>query len=158
MNLDFGRCQVYKLNISACLTERELDYYNLFCDGITRKELKKRLGVDYPTSEMLSEEFHISLEDAADLLKAQMNKKCFRKFLTDEIEKFSPNEVREIRKSAIYVADEEGNLTDRIKDNKKIVWFGNECVRRCNVDLKDIPLLDQFLLLKCGSTYSFTSK
>ena len=151
MNLDFGRCQVYKLNISACLTERELDYYNLFCDGITRKELKKRLGVDYPTSEMLSEEFHISLEDAADLLKAQMNKKCFRKFLTDEIEKFSPNEVREIRKSAIYVADEEGNLTDRIKDNKKIVWFGNECVRRCNVDLKDIPLLDQFLLLKCGS-------
>lgn len=105
MNLDFGRCQVYKLNISACLTERELDYYNLFCDGITRKELKKRLGVDYPTSEMLSEEFHISLEDAADLLKAQMNKKCFRKFLTDEIEKFSPNEVREIRKSAIYVAD-----------------------------------------------------
>ena len=102
-------------------------------------------------SEMLSEEFHISLEDAADLLKAQMNKKCFRKFLTDEIEKFSPNEVREIRKSAIYVADEEGNLTDRIKDNKKIVWFGNECVRRCNVDLKDIPLLDQFLLLKCGS-------
>lgn len=141
MNLDFGRCQVYKLNISACLTERELDYYNLFCDGITRKELKKRLGVDYPTSEMLSEEFHISLEDAADLLKAQMNKKCFRKFLTDEIEKFSPNEVREIRKSAIYVADEEGNLTDRIKDNKKIVWFGNECVRRCNVDLKDIPLL-----------------
>ena len=145
MNLDFGRCQVYKLNISACLTERELDYYNLFCDGITRKELKKRLGVDYPTSEMLSEEFHISLEDAADLLKAQMNKKCFRKFLTDEIEKFSPNEVREIRKSAIYVADEEGNLTDRIKDNKKIVWFGNECVRRCNVDLKDIPLLDQFL-------------
>lgn len=120
MNLDFGRCQVYKLNISACLTERELDYYNLFCDGITRKELKKRLGVDYPTSEMLSEEFHISLEDAADLLKAQMNKKCFRKFLTDEIEKFSPNEVREIRKSAIYVADEEGNLTDRIKDNKKM--------------------------------------
>lgn len=90
-------------------------------------------------------------KDAADLLKAQMNKKCFRKFLTDEIEKFSPNEVREIRKSAIYVADEEGNLTDRIKDNKKIVWFGNECVRRCNVDLKDIPLLDQFLLLKCGS-------
>ena len=117
MNLDFGRCQVYKLNISACLTERELDYYNLFCDGITRKELKKRLGVDYPTSEMLSEEFHISLEDAADLLKAQMKQEIvLGSFSLMKLKKFSPNEVREIRKSAIYVADEEGNLTDRIKD------------------------------------------
>lgn len=151
MNLDFGRCQVYKLNISTCLTERELDYYNLFCDGISKKELKKRLGVDYPTAEILSEKFQISLEDAAELLKAQMNKKCFRKFLADEIEKFPSNEVREIKKSAIYITDEEGNFTDCIKDNKRIIWFENECVRRCKVDLKDIPLLNQFLLLKCGS-------
>ena len=44
MNLNFGRCQVYKLNISTCLTEREQDYYNLFCDGISTKKLKERLG------------------------------------------------------------------------------------------------------------------
>lgn len=53
--------------------------------------------------------------------------------------------------SSSYVYDEEGNLTDQIKGNKRIVWFENECVRRCNVDLSDVPVLEQFLLLKCGS-------
>lgn len=36
MKMDFGRCQVYKLNISTCLTEQEQEYYNLFCDGISK--------------------------------------------------------------------------------------------------------------------------
>ena len=151
MKMDFGRCQVYKLNISTCLTEQEQEYYNLFCDGISKKELRERLGVPYPTPELLSKEFHITLEESNELLGAQFDKKQFRKILLNEIEKFPTDFVRQIRKSAIYVSDEEGNLTDQLKDNKRIVWFENECVRRCNVDLSDIPVLDQFLLLKCGS-------
>lgn len=151
MKMDFGRCQVYKLNISTCLTEQEQEYYNLFCDGISQKELKERLGVQYPTPELISEEFHITLEEANELLCLQFEKKEFKKLLLNEIAKFPVDSVRQIRKSAIYVSDEEGNLTDQLKDNKKIVWFENECVRRCNIDLSDVPVLDQFLLLKCGS-------
>lgn len=151
MKMDFGRCQVYKLNISTCLTEQEQEYYNLFCDGISQKELRERLGVQYPTPELISEEFHITLEEANELLCLQFEKKEFKKLLLNELEKFPVDSVRQIRKSAIYVYDEEGNLTDQIKGNKRIVWFENECVRRCNVDLSDIPVLDQFLLLKCGS-------
>lgn len=151
MKMDFGRCQVYKLNISTSLTEQEQKYYNLYCDGISQKELRKRLGVPYPTPELLSKEFHIALEEANELLAAQFEKSEFRKILLNELEKFPVDSVRQIRKSAIYVYDEEGNLTDQIKGNKRIVWFENECVRRCNVDLSDVPVLDQFLLLKCGS-------
>lgn len=151
MKMDFRRCQVYKLNISTCLTEQEQEYYNLFCDGISQKELKERLGVQYPTPELISEKFHITLEEANELLCLQFEKKEFKKFLLNEIAKFPVDSVRQIRKSAIYVSDEEGNLTDQLKDNKLIVWFENECVRRCNVDLSDVPVLNQFLLLKCGS-------
>lgn len=151
MKMDFGRCQVYKLNISTSLTEQEQKYYNLYCDGISQKELRKRLGVPYPTPELLSKEFHIALEEANELLAAQFEKSEFRKILLNELEKFPVDSVRQIRKSAIYVYDEEGNLTDQIKGNKRIVWFENECVRRCNVDLSDVPVLEQFLLLKCGS-------
>ncbi len=46
----------------------------------------------------------------------------------NELEKFPVDSVLQIRKSAIYVYDEEGNLTDQIKGNKRIVWFENECV------------------------------
>lgn len=151
MKMDFGRCQVYKLNISTSLTEQEQKYYNLYCDGISQKELRKRLGVPYPTPELLSKEFHIALEEANELLAAEFEKSEFRKILLNELEKFPVDSVRQIRKSAIYVYDEEGNLTDQIKGNKRIVWFENECVRRCNVDLSDVPVLEQFLLLKCGS-------
>lgn len=151
MKLEFERCQVYKLNISTCLTEQEQEYYNLYCEGISGKQLKERLGVPYPTPDLLSEEFHITYEEAIGLLNSQFDKKQFKPFLCKEIEKFPEDTIREIRKSAIYFCDEEGNLTDTIKDEKRVVWFENECVRRCNTDLSDIPLLNQFLLLKCGS-------
>ena len=50
MKLEFGRCQVYKLNISTCLTEQEQEYYDLYCRGISNKQLRERLGVQYPTA------------------------------------------------------------------------------------------------------------
>lgn len=149
--LEFGRCQIYKLNISTCLTEQEQEYYNLYCQGISNKQLRERLGVPYPTPDRLSEEFHITYEESIGLLNSQFDKKQFKPFLCNEIEKFPEDTIREIRKSAIYFCDEEGNLTDTIKDEKRIVWFENECVRRCNTDLSEIPLLNHFLLLKCGS-------
>ena len=49
------------------------------------------------------------------------------------------------------MSDEYGKITDTMRTDNRIVWFENECVRRCDVDLTDVPLLDQFLLLKCGS-------
>ena len=150
MNLNFGRCQVYKLNISTCLTEREQDYYNLFCDGISTKKLKERLGGrDFYTPEMIAETFHIDIEQAIELLEGQLHKQFFREYLVNEIKKFS--KVREVRKSAIYIVDDKGKITDTKRTGNKIVWFENECVRRCNADLSDVPLLDQFLILKCGS-------
>ena len=150
MNLNFGRCQLYKLNISTCLTEREQDYYNLFCDGISAKKLKERLGgQDFYTPEMIAETFHITVEQAIELLEGQLHKQFFREYLVNEIKKFS--KVREVRKSAIYIVDDKGKITDTKRTGNKIVWFENECVRRCNADLSDVPLLDQFLILKCGS-------
>lgn len=151
MKMDFGRCQVYKLNISTCLTEREQDYYNLYNDGISNKKLKERLGVQYPTQKNLAEEFHINDEEANELLESQLDKSNFKKYLLNEIEKFPSDGIRKIRKSAIYISDEEGNITDDMRTDNRIVWFENECVRRCNVDLTNIPLLSEFLLLKCGS-------
>lgn len=151
MNLNFKRCQIYKLNISTCLTEREQDYYNLYHNGISHKKLNERLGVQYPTIEKLSEKFHISKNEANELLDSQMDKSLFKKYLLNEIEKFPSDKVREIRKSAIYMSDEYGKITDTMRTDNRIVWFENECVRRCDVDLTDVPLLDQFLLLKCGS-------
>ena len=150
MNLNFGRCQLYKLNISTCLTEREQDYYNLFCDGISAKKLKERLGgQDFYTPEMIAETFHITVEQAIELLEGQLHKQFFREYLVNEIKKFS--KVRKVRKSAIYIVDDKGKITDTKRTGNKIVWFENECVRRCNADLSDVPLLDQFLILKCGS-------
>lgn len=73
------------------------------------------MGVPYPTPELLSKEFHIALEEANELLAAQFEKSEFRKILLNELEKFPVDSVRQIRKSAIYVYDEEGNLTDQIR-------------------------------------------
>lgn len=151
MKLDFRRCQVYKLNISTCLTEQERDYYNLYCDGISNKKLKERLGVQYPTPDLLSKEFNISNDEATELLNSQLDKKYFKKYLLNEIKKFSAEGIREIRKSAIYISDEYGNITDTMRTDNRVVWFENECVRRCETDLSDVPLLNQFLLLKCKS-------
>lgn len=151
MKLDFRRCQVYKLNISTCLTEQERDYYNLYCDGISNKKLKERLGVQYPTPDLLSKEFNISNDEATELLNSQLDKKYFKKYLLNEIKKFPAEGIREIRKSAIYISDEYGNITDTMRTDNRVVWFENECVRRCETDLSDVPLLNQFLLLKCKS-------
>lgn len=102
MKLEFERCQVYKLNISTCLTEQEQEYYNFYCEGISGKQLKERLGVQYPTPDRLSEEFHITYEESIGLLNSQFDKKQFKPFLCNEIEKFPEDTIREIRKSAIY--------------------------------------------------------
>ena len=152
MDLNFGRCQIYKLNISTCLTDREQDYYNLFCDGLSQKKLKERLGckVSYTTL-MVANEFHISEEQANVLLESQLNKQNFKGYLQDEIKNFPTDAIRKIRLSAIYQSDNGGNITDIKRTDNRIVWFENECVRRCNTNLDDVPLLDQFLILKCGS-------
>lgn len=152
MNLDFGRCQVYKLNISKCLTEREREYYDLFCDGISVKKLKERLGGhSFYTPQMIADTFHITENQATELLDGQLHKDFFREYLEDEIKRFPDDKSREIRKSAVYYTDDKGEITDIKKTDNTIVWFENECVRRCNTDLSDVPLLDQFLILKCGS-------
>lgn len=152
MKLDFGRCQVYKLNISKCLTEREHDYYDLYCDGISQKALKERLGgkVSY-TTKMVADSFHITESQANELLESQLNKKFFKDYLQDEIKRFPIDEVREVKQSAIYKTDDDGNLIDIKRTDNRIVWFENECVRRSNADLTDVPLLDQFVIMKCGS-------
>ena len=152
MNLDFGRCQVYKLNISTCLTEREREYYDLFCDGISVKKLNERLGgYSFYTPQMIADTFHITENQATELLEGQLHKDFFREYLEDEIKRFPDDKSREIRKSAIYYTDDNGEITETRKTDNTIVWFENECVRRCNSDLTDVPLLDQFLILKCGS-------
>ena len=152
MNLNFERCQVYKLNISTCLTEREQDYYNLACDGISQKRLKERLGGEsFYTPQMIADTFHITEVQAVLLLMGQLHKDYFREYLEDEIKKFPDDGVREIRKSALYITNDKGEITDIKRTDNRIIWFENECVRRCNADLSDVPLLDQFLILKCGS-------
>ena len=152
MKLDFGRCQVYKLNISTCLTEREKEYYDLYCDGISAQKLKERLcGVSFYTPQMVADTFHITEEQATELLESQLHKDFFREYLEDEINRFSDNRVREIRKSALYITNDKGEITDVKRTDNTIIWFENECVRRCNSDLTDVPLMGQFLILKCGS-------
>ena len=59
------------MNISTCLTEQEQEYYDLYCRGISNKQLRERLGVQYPTPDRLSEEFHITYEEAIGLLNSQ---------------------------------------------------------------------------------------
>ena len=152
MNLDFGRCQVYKLNISTCLTDREQDYFNLYCDGISVKKLKERLGgVSFYTPKMVADSFHITEKQSTELLEGQLHKQFFKEYLLDEIKLFPDDKVREIRKSAIYYKNDRDEITDTKRTDNTIVWFENECVRRCNTDLSNVPLLDQFLILKCGS-------
>lgn len=151
MDLDFGRCQVYKLNLSACLTEREKEYYDLYCDGISNKALLERLGSKFYTPQMIADVFHITYKQAVDLLDSQLNKQYFKDFLIEEVNKFPNDKVREVKKSAIYRKNDRGEIIDIKRTDNRIVWFENECVRRCNADLKEIPLLDQFVILKCGS-------
>lgn len=149
--MDFKRCQVYKLNISKCLTGREQDYYNLYCDGISQKKLLERLGKKFYTPQMVAETFHITEKQAKVLLENQLDKKYFKEYLLNEIMKFPADSVRKIRQSAIYITDVNGNITDEKRTDNRIVWFENECVRRCNADLKQVPLLNQVVILKCGS-------
>lgn len=152
MNLNFKRCQVYKLNLSSCLTDRERDYYNLYCDGISQKQLSERLdGKKYYTPKMVSEVFHITDEQAKVLLENQLDKKYFREFLVDEVERFPKGQSRKVRKSALYITDENGKLIDKKRIDNRVVWTENECIRRCNEDLTAAPLLNQFVVMKCGS-------
>ena len=118
MKLDFGRCQVYKINIARCLTEREQEYYNYYCDGISAKKLKEALGTGFYIPDMVAEFFHINKGQAEQLLKNQMSKQDFKKFLLEEISRFSENDVREIVSAAAE------------KQYNRVVWFENECVRR----------------------------
>ncbi|MCI6009165.1 MAG: hypothetical protein MRZ48_03420, partial [Anaerostipes hadrus] len=118
------------------------------CDGISEKRLKERLSVvSFYTPQMIADTFHITEVQAVLLLMGQLHKDYFREYLEDEIKKFPDDKVREIRKSAIYITNDKGEITDNRRTDNRIVWFENECVRRCNADLSDVPLLDQFLIL-----------
>lgn len=156
MNLNFGRCRVRKLNMARCLTEREQEYYNWYRDGMSYKKLRKLCGSEFPTIKDVSEVFHISYEQAEELYNAKLDKQYFKQYLLDEINRFPADQIRKVQASALYIKDDTGNITDIPRTDNEIVWFENECVRRTGVDLTDVPLLEEFVILKCGSV-SMTS-
>lgn len=44
MNLDFGRCRVYKLSIIDTITEREHLFYDFYRRGVSMNKLKSVLN------------------------------------------------------------------------------------------------------------------
>ena len=124
MKLEFERCQIYKLNISVCLTKQEQDYYNLYCDGISSKALKERLGIEFPTLDTISKEFHISSKEAENLLNCQFEKNSLSHFFVMRLKNFQKRQfVRFVRVQYIFVM-KKGTL--RIPLRMKSGLFGSK--------------------------------
>lgn len=150
MKLDFGRCRIYKLNIMDAMTDNERSFYNLYDKGVTQKKLKEVLKKDFPLPQDVAELFSISKSEAELLMEEKFPKKKLRYFVEREIHKFPKDEIRNIDRKYLYFKyDIDGVEHENI--SRQIVWFENECVRRCNVGLETVPLLKQIVLLKCGS-------
>ena len=59
MNLDFGRCRVYKLSIIDTITEREHLFYDFYRRGVSMNKLKSVLNKKFPLSQDVAELFLI---------------------------------------------------------------------------------------------------
>lgn len=150
MQLDFGRCRVYKLNIMDAMTNVERQFYNFYDKGISMKKLKEILKIDFPLSQDVAELFSISKSEAEELMREKFPKQNLKYFVEREIQKFPKDKIRNIERKYLYL---KYDTEDEERENlsRQIVWFENECVRRCGKDLTDVPLLKQIVLLKCGS-------
>ena len=91
-----------------------------------------------------------------DVIDQNRNKQNFdRQFwqdkLKEEIKKFPDGEVRKISKKYLYLSDDDGNCTETENLKRQIVLSENEIIRRCNVDLTDVPLISQIVIMKSKS-------
>lgn len=150
MQLDFGRCRVYKLNIMDAMTDVERQFYNFYDKGISMKKLKEILKIDFPLSQDVAELFSVSKSEGEKLMREKFPKQNLKYFVEREIQKFPKEHIREINRKYLYL---QYDTEDEERENlsRQIVWFENECVRRGGKDLRNIPLLKQIVLLKCGS-------
>lgn len=150
MQLDFGRCRVYKLNIMDAMTDVERQFYNFYDKGISMKKLKEILKKDFPLAQDVAELFSVSKSEAEELMRDNFPKQNLKDFVKREIQKFPKDSIRNIERKYLYT---QYDTEDEERENlsRQIVWFENECVRRCGKDLRDVPLLKQIVLLKCGS-------
>lgn len=83
--------------------------------------------------------------------KQNFDKQFWQDKLKKEIKKFPDGEVRKISKKYLYLSDDDGNCTETENLKRQIVLSENEIIRRCNVDLTDVPLISQIVIMKSKS-------
>lgn len=149
MNLNFQRCRIYKLNIMDAMTDTERRFYNFYKNGMSAKRLQQATGVEHPTCKEVAELFSISEEDAQTLIEEKFPKNKLKVFVKNTIEQFPEDGIREIASEFLYGRDSGGNPEENM--SRQVVWFENECVRRCGYDLSNVPLISEIMLLCCNS-------
>lgn len=149
MNLDFGRCRVYKLSIIDTMTEREHLFYDFYRRGVSMNKLKRVLNKKFPLSQDVAELFLISKSEAEKLMEDNFPKNKLKEIVLKEIERFPKDNIRNINEDYLYYYDDNREKYDKL--TRQIVWFENECAIRCSNNLSKVPLLKQIVLLKCTS-------
>lgn len=76
--------------------------------------------------------------------------------MLSEIEGYPEELIRSINKRFLYMSYQENEDTEYVVTeteniSRQVVWFENECVRRCRNDLENTPLIKEIIVLKCRS-------
>ena len=129
MNLDFGRCRVYKLSIIDTITEREHLFYDFYRRGVSMNKLKSVLNKKFPLSQDVAELFLISKSEAEKLMEDNFPKNKLKEIVLKEIGRFPKDNIRNINEDYLYYYDDNREKHDKL--TRQIVWFENECVVRC---------------------------
>lgn len=151
MNLKAQRCRIYKLNIMDAMTDTERRLYNFYRNGMSKNKLQKATRMESPTCKEVAELFSISVEDAQTLIDEKFPKNKLKKFVKEKIEQFPEDGIREITSEFLYHAAHADNNGLEENMSRQVVWFENECVRRCGYDLSNVPLISEIMLLCCNS-------
>lgn len=165
--LESGRCRIYKLNILDCMTDREREWYNCYTRGFSHTKMQKFLNKEINNGEKIKskdaysiediiKKFPVSLDVAKEMYENNYPKEIFRNLLLSEIEGYPEELIRSIDKRFLYMSYQENEdteyvVTDTENISRQVVWFENECVRRCRNDLENTPLIKEIIVLKCRS-------
>lgn len=150
-----------------CMTGREREWYNCYTRGFSHTKMQKFLNKEIKNGEKIKskdaysvediiKKFPVSLDVAKEMYENNYPKEIFRNLLLSEIEGYPEELIRSIDKRFLYMSYQENEdteyvVTDTENISRQVVWFENECVRRCRNDLENTPLIKEIIVLKCRS-------
>lgn len=149
------------------MTDREREWYNCYTRGFSHTKMQKFLNKEIKNGEKIKskdaysvedimKKFSVSLDVAKEMYENNYPKEIFRNLLLSEIEGYPEELIRSIDERFLYMSYQENEDTEYVVTeteniSRQVVWFENECVRRCRNDLENTPLIKEIIVLKCRS-------